>query len=175
MTNSKKRIHQGKLLTIYKEAVPANDGIHVHEIIDHPGAVVLIAVDGNENILLVKQFREGIKQSLLELPAGTLELGEQPLKTAHRELREETGFDANEVSYIGNFYPVPGYCNENLFFYLAKGLFPSPLKGEDTDLIELIALPLDKLLKQIADNEIKDLKTSLGILFYKAFIHENSH
>lgn len=142
------------------------------DLILHPGGVAIIAIDENNQVLLVRQWRRAAGQIMIELPAGTLENGEDPLDCAGRELREETGFRATKISPIGGFYSLPGICNEYLHLFYAHGLTPSPLVGDDTDEIDLLKLPIETALEMVRSGEIIDAKTVAGLLWYNQWIKQ---
>lgn len=136
------------------------------EVIDHPGAAVTLPFDG-EHIWLVRQPREAAgEQSLLELPAGKLN-GEEPLETAKRELREEIGKAAIGWKHLTSFYASPGFTNEEIHAYLATELFDDPLEAEETERIEIVSEPLDRLDDVI--QECRDSKSLVTLLWFRAF------
>ncbi len=137
-------------------------------IVQHPGAVALVALDGEGRWLLVRQYRHAARKWLLEVPAGTLEPGEAPDATAARELREETGFAADRLERLGGTWMAPGFCSEFIHFYLATGLRPDPLpQDEDENLSEPIALTLDEVWAAIARGEIEDAKTVVAAALFQ--------
>lgn len=161
-------LHQGKIITLVKEKVQYEDGQDkIFDVILHPGAVAMIPIDQEGNLILVKQWRRAAKQILLELPAGTLEVNEQPAQCAQRELQEEIGYRANQLIPLGGFFTAPGFCNEYIYLYLAKDLNHSALIGDDSDQIDLEILPLQKALDFINEGKIIDAKTIAGIYRYQ--------
>jgi len=135
------------------------------EVVEHGGGVTLIALDNEGRVLLVRQYRHPLGRWLLELPAGTLELGEAPEVCAERELQEETGYRPRKMESLGGFYSAPGFCSEYLHVFLCTELVESRLQG-DEDAIHLERLPLDEVLRLIAAGEIEDAKTSAALLLY---------
>jgi 8-oxo-dGTP pyrophosphatase MutT (NUDIX family) len=134
------------------------------EIVRHPGAVAVVAVDGDGAITLVRQPREAVRQHLLELPAGTREAGEEPLETAKRELEEETGLRGGSWRLATTFFSSPGFCDERVHLYVAEGLErgdPDPSGDEE---IELVRVPVAELESRLG--EIEDAKTLAGVLLY---------
>src|SRR5690348_13490372 len=116
-------VYDGKLFKVYKKMVRLPDGnVRPREIVVHPGAVALVVVDDNDKLLMVRQYRNAAGRVLLEIPAGTREAGEDPIETARREVREETGYEAANVRRLTNFYSAPGFCTELLECYLMTGL-----------------------------------------------------
>jgi len=141
-----------------------DDRMHVFDLVHHPGAVVLVPVDDAGRILFVRQFRVGSNSDLLELPAGTLNPGEPPEECAAREIREETGYAARELQKIGSFYLTPGYSDEFLHIFLARGLYPAPLQGDADEFIQPEAIPADEVLAQARRGELNDGKTLAALL-----------
>jgi ADP-ribose pyrophosphatase len=135
------------------------------DVVEHPGAVVLVPIDGQGRLLFVRQYRHATGRRLLELPAGTLEPGEDPEVCAQRELQEETGFRAARIERLGGFFTAPGYCDEYLHVFLASGLSESALDG-DEEHIEPVAVAIDDALRMVASGEIEDAKTIAALLMY---------
>ena len=166
---SSEYIYKGRILNLRKDTVQMDNGqTAVREIIEHVDSVGIIAVDGQGNILLVKQFRSPVNSLLLEIPAGCLEKGEKPEATVIRELREETGYTAGTVEKLGGFYLAPGYTDEYMHVYVAKELDWDPLVAEDTAEIELIKEPVANIKKLISSGEIRDCKSIAAILMFLA-------
>jgi len=139
-------------------------GGHEREIVRHPGAVAIVAVDAEQRVTLVRQLREPVRKRLLELPAGTREPDEEPLATAKRELVEEAGLGGGEWRLAASFYSTPGFCDELVHVYIAEGVEETERAPQDDEEIELVRLPaaqLEALLPQI-----EDAKTLAGLLLY---------
>ena len=160
-------IHSGNLITVTTETVSWPEGEKTYDIVSHPGAVAMLPIDDEGRMILISQWRRPIKQILLEIPAGTLEDGEDPDTCAIRELQEEIGFKPGVLTPLSTFYSAPGFCNEQIYLYLATDLIPSKLGGEDTDDIDIVHYTLDELDKLIAQGAICDAKTLLAITLYK--------
>ncbi|MDP2659142.1 MAG: NUDIX hydrolase [Dehalococcoidia bacterium] len=164
-TISSRQVYEGRVLNLRVDSVELSGGrSSTREIIEHRGAVVIAAVDGSGNVLMVRQFRKPVEQELLELPAGTLESGEDPEACASRELQEETGFRAEKLEKLGGFYSAPGFCTEYLHLFLATGLQPSPLAGDDDEDIRVAPTPISEVPSLIASGEIRDAKSVAGLL-----------
>ncbi len=127
------------------------------EVVRHPGAVVVIALDSDDEVYLVRQYRHPIGRYLLELPAGGLEPGEEPLAAAKRELREEVGLEALEWTSLGSFFSSPGFVNEHLHAFLAEKLTRVPTDPDDDEDISVVRYPLAGLLEHLEDTP--DAKT----------------
>jgi len=136
------------------------------EIVEHADCVAIIVVDAEDNVLLVSQFRQAVGKRLLEIPAGGIEPGEDPVACVRRELREETGFLPQKVERLGGFYSTPGYGTEYLHLYLATELVPSPLQAEDSESIRLVRVPLAQIPALITSGEICDAKSIAGLLTF---------
>ncbi len=134
------------------------------EIVQHPGATAIVAIDGDDCITLVRQLREPARKQLLELPAGTLEDGEEPLASAQRELREETGLHGGRWSKLGAFFTTPGFCNERMHVFVAEDVKAGKSDLEDDEDVELVRWPVAELADRIG--ELEDAKTIAGLLLY---------
>jgi ADP-ribose diphosphatase len=151
---------EGKLLSVTLETW----GEHEREIVEHPGAVVIVAVDGEDRIALVRQLREATRKQLLELPAGTLEAGEDPLTTAKRELAEETGLTGGAWREVTRFWTAPGFCRELMTLFFAVGVEPGEAQPEADEELELVLWPVDEVERRLG--EIEDAKSLAGLLLY---------
>jgi ADP-ribose pyrophosphatase len=139
-------------------------GEHEREIVEHPGAVAVVAVDEEGCVTLVRQLREPARKRLLELPAGTAEPGEEPLATARRELREECGLTGGEWRELAAFWTTPGFCRERMHLFAAEGVVRGEAEPEADEDLELVRWPLDEVDAHLA--EIEDAKTLAGLLLY---------
>ena len=160
-TLSSKTVYRGKIFDITDDEIVLSDGLVRHrEIIHHPGGVVIFAKKDNGNILLVKQYRYATKSVQTELPAGRLEKGEDPLFAAKRELREETGYVAQNWESLGYIFTTFGICDEKLYLFKADGLKfdkPEPDEGEILDYFELSLTDVQKLVKNGTINDAKTI------------------
>ena len=160
-------IYRGKTIGLLSDTLLRQDGsLMKWDIVTHPGAVVLIPITSTNEIIFVKQWRRAVGKPLIELPAGTLELGEPPAVCAGRELQEETGFRAKEIIPLGGFYSAPGFCTEYLHLFLARDLIPDPLPPDEDEAIDLLFLSLEAAEEMIESGEICDAKTLAGIHRY---------
>ena len=153
-------VYDGKLVDVTLERW----GDHDREIVEHPGAVAIVAVDARDNVLLVRQLREPTRKELLELPAGTLDEGEEPLATARRELAEETGFHGGEWRHVASFWTTPGFCRELMHVFVAAGVEEGEQQLEDDESIELVRIPVAEIASRLG--ELEDAKTLAGLLLY---------
>ena len=134
----------------------------VFEIVEHPGAVAMVAVTAERQVFLVRQFRQAVAAELLEVPAGTIDPGETPLACARRELAEEVGRAAERWEPLLSFFPSPGVMSEEIHVFLAEGLRPEAAEREEEDL-RVEALPLEEAYRRIETGEIRDAKTIIAI------------
>ena len=159
-------IYQGYAIKVRKDTVRMSDGKEfTRDVVSHPGAVVIVAVEGGE-LLFVRQYRHAAGEALLELVAGTREPGEEPQTTAEREIQEEAGYKAGKITKIGEFFSAPGFCSELLHLYLAEDLSPSRLPGDEDEEIEVERYTLQEALRMALAGEIRDAKTLAGVLLY---------
>jgi ADP-ribose pyrophosphatase len=153
-------VYDGKLFDVTVERW----GEHEREIVEHPGAVAIVAVDEDGTVALVRQRREAARKSLLELPAGTLEAGETPLESARRELEEETGLTGGTWRELAAFYTTPGFCRERMHLFAAEGVESGQASPEPDEELELVRWRVDEVASRLA--EIEDAKTLAGLLLY---------
>ena len=139
-------------------------GENEREIVRHPGAVAIVAVDAEHRVAFVRQLREPARKRLLEIPAGTCEPDEEPLATAQRELAEEAGLAGGDWSLAATFFSTPGFCDEVVRVYIAEGVERTPRAPEDDEEIELVFVPVTELEALLPD--IEDAKTLAGVLLY---------
>jgi ADP-ribose pyrophosphatase len=167
-------VYQCKIFSVYEEKVPLPDGRSAKQSwIDHKPTVAVVAVSNDKKVLLIKQYRAATKSHLLEIPAGTMDVeGESPLVCAQRELAEETGFKAGTLIKIFEGYLLPGYCNEYMYFFLAKDLFYEPLSADDDEFIEVLPTGFSEAKELLKNGEIIDAKTALGIILAENFLDQ---
>lgn len=157
-------LYRGQILKLRLDTVAMPDGaIANREIVEHPGAVAILPITDDDQIVMVRQFRYAIGRITLEVPAGTCEPQEDAQETARRELREETGCEAASWRYLGEFFVAPGYSTELIRLYEARGLTPCERPPAD-DVVESVLVPLPEALAMIEDGRITDAKTIIGLL-----------
>ncbi|OBT08001.1 ADP-ribose pyrophosphatase [Vibrio sp. UCD-FRSSP16_10] len=156
-----KTLHRWKNLSLIEESLTLPNGLHTkHTSIKHPGAVVILAQTTSGNVLLLNQYRPSLKSWFLEIPAGTLELNEDPLQAAKRELEEETGYSAKTWHSLGTLTPMAGFCDEVQHLYFAQDLsLTQSLAADSDEVIEVTEISIDELLLGIQTDQITDAKT----------------
>lgn len=153
-------VYRGHILNLRVDNVRVPSGRRAYrEVIEHSPAVGLIPLTNDGKVLLVSQFRYAVDEEILEIPAGIVEAGEDLKTAALRELQEEVGFTASELSLIGSFYSSPGFSNELLAIFLARGLSPSKLQEDDDEFIQIVPVEVGELRRLIEGGRIKDCKT----------------
>jgi len=163
-------LFSGRIFRVVKVLQQLPDGSSMaREVVRHPGAVVVLPLVDDHRICLVRNFRPAVGQTLLELPAGTLEPGEDPLETARRELAEETGYRAEHIEHLLSFFMSPGILDERMHVYLATGLAPGAQSLETGEQLEPLLLPLPEALAMARDGRIQDAKTLTALLYYWLF------
>ena len=164
---SSRIIYSGKVLTLRLDEVVSPSGkISLREVVEHNGAVAVVAHGADGEVLLVRQHRHAAGKDLLEVPAGGIDPGETPEQTVLREMQEETGFLPGTIRRLGGFYSAPGFSNEYLHIFLAESLLPARLFAEDTEEISVVKVPLDEIPGLIACGQIEDAKSIAGLLMY---------
>src|SRR5512133_837854 len=153
-------VYDGKLVDVVVERW----GEHEREIVEHPGAVAIVAIDRDGMLTLVRQRREAVRKQLLELPAGTLEKGESPLDCARRELVEETGLTGGSWRQRAIFYTTPGFCRELMHLFVAEELDPGTSRPEEDEELEVVRWPKEDIESHL--HEIEDAKTLVGLLMF---------
>ncbi len=161
---SSRRVYEGRVVNLRVDTVLLPSGrITIREIVEHGGSVAIVALNEEDDVLLVNQFRAAVGRALLEIPAGTLEPGEDAEACALRELQEETGYVAGHMEELYVFYTSPGFCNERIRLYLATDLSSGVQNLEGDESIEVVKLPLNRAMEMIGSGEICDGKTILGL------------
>ena len=170
-TVSSDRIYTGKVISLKVDTVEVpKKGYQKREIIEHPGAVATVAITDDNKVLLVRQFRKAIEKVLWEIPAGKLEQGESPKDCAIRELKEETGYSANNIKLIHKFYTSSGFSNQKIYVYLATDLEKGQCCLDEDEFLELHEIDLNDAYEMINKNDIEDAKTSIGLLLAKELL-----
>ena len=164
-TLNRETIYRGHAFNVRRDEVRfPNQHTTQLDIIEHVGAVTILPVDADGRILFVRQYRHATEKELLELPAGTLDEGESAESCARREIREETGFAAGNLTKLGEFYLAPGYSTEYMHVYLATDLHPDPLPGDQDEFITLIPIQIEQAYEMARNGELQDGKSLAALL-----------
>lgn len=170
-TLSSEKIFDGRILHVRRDTVLLPNGHEsTREVVDHPGGVCVLALDGQQRVLVVSQYRYPYEQVLTELPAGKLEYGEDPAQAAVRELREETGAVAGQFESLGELYPSPGYCGEIIRMYLARDLSFGDTAPDEDEFLNLERVPFEQMVERVLSGELKDAKTIAAVLKAKLLL-----
>ncbi|MDE2687887.1 MAG: NUDIX hydrolase [Chloroflexota bacterium] len=160
-----REIYDGKIIKVRVDDILMRNGNQsVREVVDHANAVVIVPIDDDGNVHLVRQYRYAAQQNLLEAPAGLVETGEDPDDCAQREMAEEIGYASRNLRILGGFWSSPGFCTEFMYAYLAKDLVPRSLQADDDEDIQVEKVPLSRIPQLIRLGEIQDAKTIAALL-----------
>ena len=174
VTVLKNTIYQGKILNLRVDVAGLPNGKEApREFVEHNGGVTVAALTDDAKLIFVRQFRYPYMEEVLELPAGKLEKGEDPLEAGKRELREEAGVTAEQYINLGEFYPSPGYTNEVIYLYGARDLTQVEQELDEDEFLNVEYISLDKAVDMVLSNEIKDGKTQAAVLKLAALIERN--
>jgi len=169
-TRESEPLFEGARFHVVRAMQSTPDGVeHAREVVRHPGAVTILPILDDGRVCLIRNFRVAVDQTLIELPAGTLEPGEDPAVTARRELAEETGYRAGRIERLATFLMSPGILDEKMHLYLATALEPGPMALEPGEEIEVLTTDWCEALAMVQDGRIKDAKTVAGLLYYRSF------
>jgi len=164
LSHTTRSIYQGRVLDLGIESLTLPNGERLElEVVRHPGGAAVVALDARERVCLLRQYRHATGGWLWELPAGKLEAGEQPQTTAKRELLEEAGVQAGQWQTLGDILMTPGFCDEVIHLFLARGLTHIDAQPEAHEVIEVHWLPFDQALARVYDGTFRDAKTMLGL------------
>jgi len=166
-TISSRRIYEGRIIKVRVDDVSLPDGNESkREIVEHSGAVAILVVDEEKNMWMVRQYRKAVEKVLLEIPAGTLEVNEDPLECGKRELNEETGLKAKEWTELVTYHCAPGFCNEKTWIYMASNLEPEgDLCPDQDEFLEVVKIPVAEAYQKIFSGEIIDGKSIIAIQY----------
>ncbi len=164
-TLSKDYRFRGRIINLRVDEAKLPDGTTAaREVVEHPGGVCVAALTEDDCLLMVRQFRYPYGEILTEIPAGKRDPGEEPLTTGKRELKEETGYSAENYTFLGKLYPSPGYVDEIIFMYLATGLTAGEVCPDEDEFVEVIRLPLQEAVEKVLSGELTDAKTQAAVL-----------
>jgi ADP-ribose pyrophosphatase len=164
---SSQQIYQGRAIGLYVDTVEKSSGERVtRDVVEHSDCVAVVVLDEQDRVLLVRQFRYPVGKFLLEIPAGGIDPGEEPVDCVRRELQEEIGYLPQKIEELGGFYSIPGYGTEYLYCYLASNLVLSRLVAEDTEGIEIVRVSPNEIPQLITSGEICDAKSIAALLTF---------
>ena len=159
-------IFNGKVISLQVDDVLLPNGKEgKREIIKHPGAVAVIALTKDHKLVVVEQYRKALERSIIEIPAGKLEAGEEPAVTARRELEEETGYGCHELTFLQSFYTSPGFADEIIHIFIARDLYEIENRAalDEDEFVELLEISLEEALQMVAEQKILDAKTAFAV------------
>jgi ADP-ribose pyrophosphatase len=169
------KLFDGQILKLYFDQVRLPNGkTATREKISHPGAVGMVPVTDDGNVLLVRQYRYPVDDITIEIPAGKIDKMEEPEKCARRELAEEVGAVNGDLKLLSSFYTTPGFCDEVLHLYIATGFKISDNNLDDDEFLDIVSIKLDEAVKWIMEGKIKDSKTIIGILMAMNFLNNGN-
>ncbi|MBF2629728.1 NUDIX hydrolase [Listeria seeligeri] len=166
-------LFKGNIIELQVDEVELPNGEHSkREIIKHPGAVAIIPFSADGSMYLVEQFRKPLEKTIIEIPAGKMEEGEEPIITAKRELEEETGFQSDDFTYLTSFYTSPGFANELLHIFVARDLrkVEKPLKQDADEFLNLVKVMPDEAEQLMQQQLIHDAKTMYAMEYWKLLL-----
>lgn len=167
-------VFEGKIINVRTGVVRLDDGAEAYrEIVEHRGAVAMIPVLDKDRVILVRQYRLAVGRDVLEIPAGKIEEGEEPLMACTRELEEETGYVSQRIVPVGAFHPSVGFLTEKIYLYLAFDLEKTRQHLDVDERIDLVEMTTDEIRRKIANREFEDAKTIIGLHEYLAHIDGN--
>jgi ADP-ribose pyrophosphatase len=165
-TISSEVVYEGPVFRVRQHVVEAvNGGTAIRDVVEHSGGAIMVAVTDDGKILMERQYRKPLEKDILELPAGKADPNEDPIVTATRELKEETGYTAKTVRHLVSYYPTCGYSNEHLHIYICKDITPGETEWDDTECMDIIECDVDELMDMVMRNEIQDSKTMIGLMY----------
>lgn len=167
-TISSREIFKGRVIDLYVEEVELPNGkTSTREIVKHPGAVAVLALTNDHKIVMVEQYRKPLGRTIVEIPAGKLEIGEEPITTAKRELEEETGYTCEELEPLISFYTSPGFADELVHLFIAKNLEKLTNKAEldEDEFVEVLEITLEEAQEMIITQQIFDAKTAYAVQY----------
>ncbi len=168
---SSNQIYNGKVISLKVDDVLLPNGKESkREIVNHPGAVAIIAITAEGKLVLVEQYRKALERSIVEIPAGKLEPGEKPELTARRELEEETGYGCHELKYLQTFATSPGFADEVIHLFVAQDLYKIEEKADldEDEFVELLEVTVEEAEVMVKEQKIFDAKTAFAVLWLKA-------
>lgn len=172
-TLESEQLFNGRIIKVYRDTVELPNGkTAFREVVRHPGGVIILPIDGNGCVRMVRQFRYPFGRTILEIPAGKLEYGEEPFSVAQRELGEEIGATAGHWTALGSILPTPGFCDEVHYLWLARDLTFGETHPDEDEFLEQVTLPFEEAFAMAADGRLQDSKTVAALLRAKLLMEE---
>lgn len=169
-TLSSEMIYKGRIINLRRDRVTVKNGSSYREIVEHGGGSAVGALTDKGGLIMVRQYRKPAGRVMLEVPAGKRDVDEAPEHAARRELREETGYTAEQMTELTSMYPSPGYTEEVLHLYLARGLHPGKTDFDENEALDILEYPLQQLVDMVMDGEIRDAKSQVVILMAAEYL-----
>jgi len=169
---SSEMIYEGKVVNLRIDTIQVEGQTHKREIVKHHGAVALVPIDAQGNVIMVQQFRSGSQSELLEIPAGGLEPGEPPEEAARRELQEEIGHYPEELTHLGGFWVAAAYNTEYITIYLTRRMHNAGLPADEDEFIAIRRVPFNEAVRMAIEGEIEDAKTIIGLTWAARYLRE---
>lgn len=166
-TLDSRRIYEGAILNLRRDRVITRNGESYREIVEHNGGAAVVPITESGKIVMVRQYRKAFERVIMEVPAGKIEKGDDPFETVKRELKEETGYAAEKITFLTEMLPSVGYTEEAVFIYLAEGLTPGETELDENESIEVVELDFEEAFTMVMKGEIKDAKSIIAILMAK--------
>jgi len=167
ITVKSEKIFEGKIINLRVDTVELeNQKYAKREIVEHKNASAIVAINEKNELLLVRQYRKAVENFIYEIPAGIINIAEEPEECAFRELKEETGYEAKKISRIFEFYSSPGFTNEKIYLFTAQDLTFTSTKFDEDEYIETISVSREEAKKMMETGRILDSKTFVGILYW---------
>ena len=171
--NTRRILHQGRSFSFVQENVTLENGITVDlDVVRHPGAAAIVPFIKNDELVMLKQYRHAIGQHIWEVPAGTLDSGEDPLECAKREIIEETGYSGRQWEKLGEITPVPGYSDERIHIFVATDLTPDQQRLDEDEVLDVHHVSFEKALRMIETGQIQDSKTISALYFATLWLNK---
>jgi ADP-ribose pyrophosphatase len=169
VTVGTKPIFEGRIISLQVDEVRLPNGeLATREIVKHPGAVAVLAIV-QDKLLVVEQYRKPMERSMVEIPAGKLDKGEEPLEAAKRELEEETGYQAGTWTLVSSFYTSPGFADEEIHLYLAEDLTKGEMHLDEDEFLDCTMVTLEEAEAYMAERRICDAKTIMAVYAWKLY------
>lgn len=171
--NKRTQLHEGRVFTLTRENITLENGVTTDlDMLRHPGASAIVPMSDADTLVMIRQYRHAVGGHIWEIPAGTLDPGEEPIACAQRELTEETGFSGNSWQKLGEITPLPGYCDERIHIFLASDLQAAEQHLDSDEVLNVHEVRFAEAVEMIHRGEIQDCKTIAGIFLATRRLHQ---